>query len=144
VIGARLEVEWDRFDYVFGLLMDEGLVPGEQFMPAGATTLVVTEEGWATLDAEVQQEVARFLRPGSEIQVLQDDEKIEVHVAARPSEAGAGDNGVSGSTPEERADGGVAEASPAGGSDSGTAPSATGARSRARRPAVSETTKGAH
>jgi hypothetical protein len=135
VIGARIDVEWDRFDYVFGLLVDEGLEPDRDFMPAGATTLVVTEDAWARLDGEAQNEVARFARPGSE---------IEVQVSVRPSEAGAGDNGVSGSTPEERTDGDVAEASPAGGGDSGTAPPVTGARSRARRPAVSGTTKGAH
>ena len=69
MIGARIDLEWDRFDYVYGLLVDEGLVPDEDFMAAGAATVVVTEDAWGRLDAEAQAEVARFMRPTSEVEV---------------------------------------------------------------------------
>jgi hypothetical protein len=130
VIGSRIDVEWDRFDYVFGLLMDEGLVADEHFMAAGGATLIVTPDGWDLLSAEAQNEVARFMRPSSEVEV-------------RAPADEAGDNGVSDTTSGERATGDVAEAVPAGRGDSGAASPARGARSRARRPGK-ETTKGAH
>lgn len=73
MIGARIDLEWDRFEYVWGLLVDEGLVPDEDIMPAGGATIVITEQAWGRLDEEARQEVARFMRASSEIEVRDPD-----------------------------------------------------------------------
>jgi hypothetical protein len=67
VIGHRLTVASDRFDYIIGVLVDEGLAGDVDFMPVGGAEIVITEDAWARLDAEPQQAIARFARsPASE------------------------------------------------------------------------------
>lgn len=69
MIGHRLSVDSDRFDYVIGVLVDEGLLGDVDFAPVGAAEIVVTEDAWDRLDGEAQQEIARFVRSPALVRV---------------------------------------------------------------------------
>ena len=75
MIGGRIPVESDRFDYVYGLLTDDaGLVPYEHLMPVGAAEIVVDDTAWAGVDDEIKREIARFVRPGGDVVVQPADD----------------------------------------------------------------------
>lgn len=70
MIGARIAVQGDRFDYVFGLLLDDGgLTPEVDVMPVGGADVLITPEAWDGLDSEIKNEIARFSRPGGDVVV---------------------------------------------------------------------------
>lgn len=64
MIGRRITVRPDRYDYLIGLLIDEGLAGDVDFIPTGGAEVVVTEAGWARLDDEVRGEIGRHATAG--------------------------------------------------------------------------------
>jgi hypothetical protein len=95
MIGDRLQVGDNRFDYVIGLLIDGGLVPDVDFMPTGGNEVLIAQGAWPRLDADTQHEITRFV-PGIKIVPEppgggDDPEALTEHGGSSPS--GRGDTG---------------------------------------------------